>query len=97
MAYPYPHLYPRHGLTSATFLQRPSFSVVAKQIYLRDGVTGFFRGLGPTFLRTFPVNASALFVYEETMRILGAEKVLYHMLIMRVMNAYETLKDTQLN
>jgi len=81
MAFPYPLPYPERGLTPAT-LKRPSFSMVGKQIYLQDGLIGFFRGLGPTFLRTFPVNASALFVYEETMRILGAEKVFHRMLIM---------------
>lgn len=43
---------------------------------VREGAAGFFRGLGPCFLRAFPVNASALFVYEGTMRILGAEQVL---------------------
>jgi solute carrier family 25 carnitine/acylcarnitine transporter 20/29 len=77
MAHPYPHPYPTstHGPAPATLLKRPSFPGVAKQIYVRDGLRGFFRGLGPTFLRTFPANASALFVYEETMRILGAEKV----------------------
>jgi solute carrier family 25 carnitine/acylcarnitine transporter 20/29 len=80
MGHPYPLAYPSsdHRLASATILKRPSFPGVAKQIYLRDGLIGFYRGLGPTFLRTFPVNASALFVYEETMRILGAEKVLHH-------------------
>jgi solute carrier family 25 carnitine/acylcarnitine transporter 20/29 len=80
MAHPYPLPYPERGLNPAT-LKRPSFSVVGNQIYLQYGLIGFFRGLGPTFLRTFPVNASALFVYEETMRILGAEKVFYRMLI----------------
>lgn len=85
MAHPYPLPYPssRHGTTPATFLKRPSFPEVAKQIYLRDGLIGFSRGLGPAFLRTFPVNASALFVYEETMRLLGAEKVFHHMLVIR--------------
>lgn len=36
---------------------------------------GFFRGLGPSYLRAFPVNASAFFVYEGLMRVMGAEKV----------------------
>jgi hypothetical protein len=61
-------------------MKRPSFCFVARQIYIRDGLVGFFRGLGPCFLRTFPVNASALFVYEEIMRALGAEKVFCNML-----------------
>lgn len=59
------------------FAHRPrrSFVSVAQEIYIRDGLKGFFRGLGPTFLRAFPVNASAIFVYESMLRIMGAEKV----------------------
>lgn len=56
---------------------RPSFLAVSRGIYLRDGVRGFFRGLGPTFLRAFPVNASAFFVYEGMMRLMGAEQVCF--------------------
>ena len=56
-------------------MTRPSFLLVARRIYTRDGLGGFFRGLGPCFLRAFPVNASAIFVYEGMLRILGAEKV----------------------
>jgi len=54
---------------------RPSFLSVTKQIYTVHGLGGFFRGLTPTLLRAFPVNASAIFVYEWMMRVLGAEKV----------------------
>ncbi|KAI0756881.1 mitochondrial carrier [Daedaleopsis nitida] len=54
---------------------RPSFSNTARQIFAEGGYRGFFRGLGPTLLRAFPVNASALWVYEGLMRLLGAEKV----------------------
>jgi len=73
MAHPYPLPY----LTSSTsVMTRPSFLLIARRIYVRDGLGGFFRGLGPCFLRAFPVNASAIFVYEGTMRVLGAEKVL---------------------
>jgi len=82
MAHPYPIPYPLPGSGSipANIMKRPSFCFVARQIYIRDGLVGFFRGLGPCFLRTFPVNASALFVYEEIMRALGAEKVFCNML-----------------
>ena len=59
---------------------RPSFLGTARRIYAIDGFRGYFRGLGPTFLRAFPVNASALWVYEGLMRILGAEKVMIHLL-----------------
>jgi len=71
MAHPYPLPYPTSSMSVMT---RPSFLLIARRIYTRDGLGGFFRGLGPCFLRTFPVNASAIFVYEGTMRVLGAEK-----------------------
>lgn len=48
---------------------------IARGIHAGEGFKGFYRGLGPTFLRAFPSNASAFFVYEATMRLLGAEKV----------------------
>jgi len=53
---------------------RQSAFGTAKRILLVDGPVGFFRGLTPVLLRAFPVNASALFVYEGLMRGLGAEK-----------------------
>ncbi|TBU34802.1 mitochondrial carrier [Dichomitus squalens] len=53
---------------------KPSFRTTARQIIAEGGYPGFFRGLGPTLLRAFPVNASALWVYEGLMRLLGAEK-----------------------
>jgi len=62
-------------------MTRPSFFSVARHIFIRDGLAGFSRGLGPCFLRAFPTNASALFVYEGTMRLLGAEKVQLYILI----------------
>lgn len=74
MAHPYPLPYPQEATSSLAIIRRPSFLFVARHIYTRDGVRGFFRGLGPCFLRAFPVNASAIFVYEGTMRVLGAEQ-----------------------
>ncbi|KAI0698417.1 mitochondrial carrier [Cerioporus squamosus] len=53
---------------------RPSFTATARQIFAEGGYRGYYRGLGPTLLRAFPVNASALWVYEGLMRLLGAEK-----------------------
>ncbi len=52
-----------------------SFTATARQIVAESGLKGYYRGLGPTLLRAFPVNASALWVYEGLMRALGAEKV----------------------
>ena len=48
---------------------------VARRVYVEDGLRGFTKGLVPVLLRAFPVNASALFVYEGLMKLLGAEKV----------------------
>ncbi|KAF8515173.1 mitochondrial carrier [Gautieria morchelliformis] len=48
---------------------------VAQNIYRVDGLRGYFAGLAPCLLRAFPVNASALFVYEGILRLLNAEKV----------------------
>ena len=59
---------------------RPSFTATARQILAEGGYRGFFRGLGPTLLRAFQVNASALWVYEGLMRLLGAEKVRLYVL-----------------
>lgn len=53
---------------------RLSAAAVAKAILRNDGSSGFTRGLVPVVLRAFPVNASALFVYESIMKLLGAEK-----------------------
>ncbi|KAI9065837.1 mitochondrial carrier [Trametes sanguinea] len=55
-------------------LPKPSFTATARQIFAESGLRGYYRGLGPTLLRAFPVNASALWVYEGLMRVLGAEK-----------------------
>ncbi|KAF9076201.1 mitochondrial carrier [Rhodocollybia butyracea] len=71
MSYPYPLPYPQHA---ADLGRRPSFWATARSIHSVHGLPGFFRGLGPSFLRAFPVNASAMFVYEGLLRILGAEK-----------------------
>lgn len=75
MAYPHPRPYPISKTPAELLMKQPSFIRTARQILAREGASGFFRGLGPCFLRAFPVNASALFVYEGTMRILGAEQV----------------------
>ena len=54
---------------------RNSALEIAKIIIREDGSKGFVRGLTPVLLRAFPVNASALFVYEGLMKLMNAEKV----------------------
>ena len=54
---------------------RNSALEIAKIIICEDGPKGFVRGLTPVLLRAFPVNASALFVYEGLMKLMNAEKV----------------------
>jgi len=54
-----------------------TFRSTARQIYVTEGVRGFYAGLAPSILRAFPVNAAALFVYEGILRTLKAEKVLF--------------------
>ncbi|KAJ4002395.1 mitochondrial carrier [Lentinula boryana] len=71
MSYPHPLPYPQ---SSVNLGHRPSFWATAASIHSQHGIPGFFRGLGPCFLRAFPVNASAFFVYEGLLRVLGAEK-----------------------
>ncbi|KAF8078725.1 mitochondrial carrier [Lyophyllum atratum] len=74
MSHPYPLPYPQPSASMQATVTRPSFISTARHIYSSNGIAGFFRGLGPCLLRAFPVNACAFFVYEGTMRLLGAEK-----------------------
>ncbi|KAJ7932475.1 mitochondrial carrier [Mycena leptocephala] len=69
MSHPYPLPYPEH--LSGT---RPSFLHVARQIHANEGLRGFYRGLAPCFIRAFPSNACAFFVYEGLLRALGAQQ-----------------------
>ncbi|CAK5280501.1 unnamed protein product [Mycena citricolor] len=54
--------------------RRPSFISVAHQIHREEGLRGFYRGLTPCFIRAFPSNACAFFVYEGILRWLATEK-----------------------
>jgi solute carrier family 25 carnitine/acylcarnitine transporter 20/29 len=67
------HPLPPHSTPSGS-VRRPSFISMARQIHAEHGLAGYFRGLMPTLLRAFPVNASAIFVYEGMLRGMGAEK-----------------------
>ncbi|KAI3656778.1 hypothetical protein MP638_004125 [Amoeboaphelidium occidentale] len=55
-------------MTSDLSKPPPKLTQVAKDIYLKQGWRGFYRGFVPCLIRSFPTNASALFVYEMVMR-----------------------------
>lgn len=74
LAYPYPRPYPTPSTPTLYTFSQPSFIAVARRTYSTDGMAGFYRGLTPTLLRAFPMNASALFAYEGIMQLLGAEE-----------------------
>ena len=42
----------------------------AREVMVKDGVKGFWRGFTPCFLRAFPANAMALVAFEGVMRAL---------------------------
>ncbi|EJU01074.1 mitochondrial carrier [Dacryopinax primogenitus] len=60
-------------------LVKPKYSsssiAMGRRIYAEGGLWNFYRGFWPVVLRAFPVNASAFFVFEHVLRLLGAEKV----------------------
>lgn len=75
--------------------RRRSALAVAREILQNDGPKGFVRGLSPVLLRAFPVNASALFVYESLMRLLNAERVsrnLFHMVTLLTVNRLSNIR-----
>ncbi|CAO3642709.1 unnamed protein product [Cunninghamella blakesleeana] len=49
----------------------PTATSVMKHVYHTAGLKGFYRGFLPSFLRAFPTNAAAVFMFETTMRVLG--------------------------
>lgn len=51
----------------------PTPTSIARYIYRTEGLRGFYRGFLPSFLRAFPTNASAVFVFELVMKTLGPE------------------------
>ncbi|KAJ2510889.1 hypothetical protein H4217_007644 [Coemansia sp. RSA 1939] len=47
-----------------------SFRKMFRHVYRSEGIPGFFRGFVPSFIRSFPTNASAIFVWESTVRLI---------------------------
>lgn len=50
--------------------QFKSFGHCASQLYRQEGAAIFVRGLAPTLLRAFPLNAVTFSFYELSMRVL---------------------------
>ncbi|OMH83147.1 Mitochondrial substrate carrier family protein L [Zancudomyces culisetae] len=42
----------------------------AKTIFKAEGIRGFYRGFVPGFIRSFPTNGAAVFVWDTTMRFM---------------------------
>lgn len=55
-----------HGLNP----KPPSALRLARDIYAEGGSAAFFRGLSPTIIRAFPVNAATFFAFEVAERFL---------------------------
>ncbi|KAI9506666.1 mitochondrial carrier domain-containing protein [Coemansia spiralis] len=49
------------------------FRKMFRHVYRTEGLSGFFRGFIPSFIRSFPTNASAIFVWESTVRLIKGE------------------------
>ncbi|KAJ1565718.1 hypothetical protein HK096_011315 [Nowakowskiella sp. JEL0078] len=49
---------------------RSCFSYIYRTVeILKEGLRGFYRGFAPCFIRSFPTNAVAIFVYETMMKL----------------------------
>lgn len=57
--------------TTSNFRPYSSIKDCAIRSYQAEGISVFFRGLGPAVLRAFPVNAVTFFTYEWMMDMLG--------------------------
>lgn len=44
---------------------------VFKEIVMKDGLMGTYRGLGPAMIRAFPANAACFFGYENAMKFMS--------------------------
>lgn len=50
-----------------------SMSILIRQIYEKEGLRGFYRGIVPNFMKVAPAVSVSYAVYEKTRRALGAE------------------------
>ncbi|SCZ89002.1 BZ3500_MvSof-1268-A1-R1_Chr1-1g00886 [Microbotryum saponariae] len=74
-AFPFDAVKNRLMTDSPTNPRYPSWMAAARQIWAEGGVRAVYRGFVPCLLRAFPTNASALFVWETSMRLMGAEQL----------------------
>lgn len=49
----------------------PTIKITAQKIYAAEGLMGFWRGFVPCMLRSFPTNGAALWVFDNTLRMLS--------------------------
>jgi solute carrier family 25 (mitochondrial carnitine/acylcarnitine transporter), member 20/29 len=61
----YPFDVIKTNIQSSTQFQNRSLIYVARALYQKYGYSVFFRGLGTTVLRAFPVNAATFYCYEK--------------------------------
>lgn len=66
----YPSDIVKQQIMTSDLSTRKSWWYYAKQIYNRSGWRGFFRGFGPSIVRSFPCNAAALASFEAVMRLM---------------------------
>lgn len=50
-----------------------TMSILFRQIYDKEGLRGFYRGIVPNFMKVAPAVSISYVVYERTRRSLGAE------------------------
>lgn len=70
----YPLALIRTRLQAATNSDRSvSIGILLRQIYDKEGLRGFYRGIVPNFMKVAPAVSISYVVYERTRRALGAE------------------------
>jgi solute carrier family 25 carnitine/acylcarnitine transporter 20/29 len=53
----------------------PTIRITAQKIFAAEGLMGFWRGFVPCMLRSFPTNGAALWVFDNTLRMLSKADV----------------------
>lgn len=73
----YPIDYVKTLIQSDDINQRKFVSAIdcVKKQYKAEGIRTFFKGLGITMLRSFPVNGAGFLTFESMMRLTGRKKV----------------------